>query len=298
MIEGRDFAAASTVGARGRQEDDWGTHVNPPAQEESAKLLATVADGMGGMPAGDRASSIALRTFMDSYAAIRQPTRERLRHALAHANREIGIAVEAEPEFNGMGCTLVAALFFCNKCEWLSIGDSFVLRYRDGRLEHINPLHIYAKELDEQVKRGEITAETASNHPDRAALTSVIQGTVLEEVAQGELQLVAGDVVLLASDGILTLSDEEIATICMEHIEEGAGSISRTIIRHIDAKGLASQDNATVVIWCPRVRQSTDDEVSHVTGVDLADDVDENIAAIAEGQKVAGRKSDGEVTAG
>ena len=252
MIEGCDFAAASTIGRRMRQEDDWGTHVNPPAQEESAQLLAAVADGMGGMPAGDRASRIALRTFMDSYLAIRQPARERLRHALEHANRELGIAVEAEPEFKGMGCTLVAALFFHNRCEWLSIGDSFILRCRDGRIERINPLHIYANELDEQVRRGEINIETANDHPDRTALTSVVQGKVLEEVAQGELQLVAGDVVLLASDGILTLSYEEITTICLDQIEEGAGSIASTIIRQIEAKGRASQDNATVVVWCAR----------------------------------------------
>ena len=255
MIEGREFAAASTVGKRSRQEDDWGTHVNPPDLEESANLLAVVADGMGGMPAGDRASCIALHTFMDSYSAIRQPARERLRHALAHANREIGITVETDPNLNGMGCTLVAALFFHNICEWLSIGDSFILRCRDGSIERINPLHIYANVLDEQVRRGEITVETANNHPERAALTSVIQGTHLEEVAQGDFELVAGDVVLLASDGILTLSNEEIATICMDQIEEGAGSIANTIIRQIDAKGRVSQDNATVVVWCARTQK-------------------------------------------
>ena len=70
MIEGPGFAAASTVGARARQEDDWGTHVNPPRREAGARLLAAVADGMGGMPAGDKASSITVRTFLDSYGAI------------------------------------------------------------------------------------------------------------------------------------------------------------------------------------------------------------------------------------
>ena len=73
MIEGRDFAAASTVGSRKRQEDDWGTHANPSAQEPGAGLLAVVADGMGGMPAGDRASTVALRAFLDSYPALHLP---------------------------------------------------------------------------------------------------------------------------------------------------------------------------------------------------------------------------------
>ena len=132
MTEGGDYAAASTIGARERQEDDWGTHVNPPALEPGAWLLAVVADGMGGMPAGDRASSIALRAFLDSYAVLQLPAPERLRRALAHANREMAMAVEAEPELAGMGSTLVAALVFPDRCEWLSVGDSLLLRWREG----------------------------------------------------------------------------------------------------------------------------------------------------------------------
>ena len=184
MIEGRDFAAASTVGARERQEDDWGTHVDPPALEPRPQLLAVVADGMGGVPGGAQASELAVRAFLDSYLAIARPARERLRHALAHANREVGIAVESGHGPDGMGCTLVAALFFHDRCEWLSVGDSSILHCRDDKLERVNPFHVFANELDEQVRRGEISAEEAEHHPDRHALTSAVQGTVLEEVAQ------------------------------------------------------------------------------------------------------------------
>ncbi len=250
MIEGRDFAAASTVGSRARQEDEWGTHANPPAQEAGASVLAVVADGMGGMPAGDQASAIALRAFLDSYSALQLPARERLPRALAHANREIGIAIEGDPALAGMGCTLVAALFFPDRCEWLSIGDSFLLLCREGRLERVNPLHVYARELDERVRRGEITAADAARHPDRAALTSAVQGTVLEEVAQGTLELTPGDVAILASDGIATLSDEKIASICVAQGEEGAGPIAQTLIGQVDAAARLSQDNATVIVVC------------------------------------------------
>ena len=248
MIEGRDFAAASTIGTRKRQEDDWGTHVNPPAQETGAGVLVVVADGMGGMPAGDRASAIALRAFLDSYPALQLPARERLRRALAHANREVGIAIEGDPALAGMGCTLVAGLFFADRCEWLSVGDSFLLHCHEGHLERINPLHVYARELDERVRRGEITAEEAARDPDRASLTSVVQGTVLEEVAQGTLEFAPGDVVILASDGLATLSDDRIASICVEHGEESAGRIAETLIGQIDAAARPSQDNATVIV--------------------------------------------------
>ena len=248
MIEGRGFAAASTVGARTRQEDDWGTHVNPPAREAGARLLAAVADGMGGMPAGEQASCIALRAFLDSYRVIDLPAAGRLRHALAHANREVGIAAEADPSLEGMGCTLVAALFLADRCAWLSVGDSLILRRRNDQLERINPLHVYANRLDEMVRRGEISADAARNDPERAALTSAIQGSLLEEVAQGELALEPGDVVMLASDGILTLPDDEIVSICAEQAEHGAQRIAQTIVDCIDARGRPGQDNATLVV--------------------------------------------------
>jgi serine/threonine protein phosphatase PrpC len=250
MIEGRDFGTATTIGARSRQEDDWGVHVQPPALEEGALLLAGVADGMGGMPDGARASAIAIRTFFDGYALICRPARARLRHALAHANREVGIAVEARPELAGMGCTLVVVLFFADRGEWLSVGDSFVLRWRDGGLERINPLHTYASELDAQVERGEISADVARDHPDRAALTSAIQGGLLEEVAQGELDTAPGDIVMLASDGLATLSDDEIALVCAESTDqsEPARRIANTLIERVSAYARPSQDNATVIV--------------------------------------------------
>ena len=170
MIEGRDFAAASTIGARTRQEDTWGTQPSPPAQEADARLLAVLADGMGGMPAGDKASSVALSAFLDSYRALDLPAADRLRHALAHANREIGIAVEGNPSLDGMGCTLVSALFFPDRCEWLSVGDSLIVLVRHGAVYRVNPLHIYANELDEQVRRGEMSAGAApqTSGPGRA----------------------------------------------------------------------------------------------------------------------------------
>ncbi len=250
MLEGRNFAAASTLGGRARQEDDWGTHVNPPACEPHARLLVAVVDGMGGLPAGDRASSIALRTFLDSYRLVELSAAERMRHALAHANREVGIAAEADPELEGMGCTLVAALIFPDRCEWLSVGDSLILLVRDGSLTRVNPLHIYAHKLDELVHRGELSEEAARAHPERAALTSAIQGTVLEEVAQGVLALEAGDLLICASDGILTLTNEEIVSTCAEQAEHGAESVARAIMHRIDAADQPDQDNATLVVVC------------------------------------------------
>lgn len=256
MIEGRDFAAAATVGSRERQEDDWGTHVDPPALEGRAVLLATVADGMGGMPAGHVASGLAVRGFLDSYLTIQKPARDRLRIALAHANREVGIAIEDDPDLAGMGSTLVAALFFLDRCEWLSVGDSLILLLRRGLVWRVNPLHTYARKLDARAERGEISVECALANPDRAALTSVISGGPIEEVAQGELHLEPGDLAILASDGIATLSEKEVASICCGLRAQDAKEVADTLVARIEAYCDGSQDNATVIV----VRRPADEE--------------------------------------
>ena len=256
MIEERDFAAAATVGSRERQEDDWGTHVDPPAVEGKAALLAVVADGMGGMPAGDQASGLAVRAFLDSYSIARKPVRDRLRHALAHANREVGVAIESDPELAGMGCTLIAALFFLDRCEWLSVGDSFILLIRKGRVRRVNPLHTLAARLDAQVERGEISKECALAHPERTALTSVVQGGPLDEISHGDLHLEPGDLMMLASDGITTLPEAEIASICCRFRAEDAKQIADALVARIDALGKRGQDNATVIV----VRRAADEE--------------------------------------
>ena len=280
MIEGRDYAVASTIGARGRQEDDWGIDANPPTLEDDARLLAVVADGMGGMPAGNQASGIAIRTFLDSYAAIHRDAPARLRHALAHANREVGIAVEEDPALAGMGTTLVAALFVGGRSEWLSIGDSYILHWRDGELERVNPLHIYANELDELARRGEITADEAVNDPDRPALTSAIQGTVLGEIAQGGVELLAGDIVILASDGIATLDEGQIAGACRDHADaRGAEGIANALIEEIDGLARPGQDNTTVAVVLYHGMDEEDTLAPHLCAADNPGNAGDDVPA-------------------
>lgn len=251
MIEGRHFAAATMIGGRKRQEDAWSARLVSDDGSDEELLLVAVADGLGGMPAGDRASRIAIRSFVGSYALISEPPAERLRLALANANGEVARAIQADPSLRGMGTTLVAALFFRDRFCWLSVGDSFIFHWRAGDLERVNPLHTYGRELDARAARGEISAMHAALHPDRAAITSVVMGLPLDEVAEGERDLAAGDVVVLASDGIETLSNEEVAAVCGDYRSAGASRIAEVIIRRIERRALGWQDNATVAVVCP-----------------------------------------------
>ena len=246
MVEGVDFAVASIVGGRATQQDDWGTHTDPPASDGKARLLAVLADGMGGMPGGADASQVAVRGFLDAYLQAGGLTPERLRRALEEANWHIGAIVDAHPEMEGMGCTLLAAMFFDDHLDWLSIGDSLILLHRRHELRRINRLHVYANELDAMARRGEITTSEAQGHPDRLALTSALQGGGLQ-VDQGNLSLETGDVVMLGSDGIATLAEDELGDICDRHAGESMERMVSAIMARIDAHGRPNQDNATVI---------------------------------------------------
>ena len=254
MIEGQDYAVAATVGMRESQQDDWGLHVEPPALEPDARLLAVVADGMGGGPAGDRASELAVDAFLDGYSSLALPTEARLQEAMRQANAAIARTVADAPELAGMGTTLVAALFFPDRCAWLSVGDSLLLLCRHGEVERINPLHIFANELDEQVRQGALSEEEARMDPERHALTSVLMGEAVQEVAQGVLPLQAGDIVLLASDGLGTLPEREIAAACTSLENQGAAHLANTLVARIDGLERESQDNATVIAVRPAVQ--------------------------------------------
>ena len=266
LTKGRHFAAATMIGARKRQEDAWSVQVVPDDGTGDDLLLAAVADGMGGLPAGDQASRITIRNFTGSYPLITKPPAERLRPALFHANQAMRTAIEAEPSLRGMGSTLVAALFLEERFHWLSIGDSHIFHWRGDVLERVNPLHTYGRELDARAARGEISAMRAALHPQRAAITSAVMGLPLDEVAEGECDLAAGDVAILASDGIETLSDEEIAGICGDYRSAGASRIAEAIIQRIERRSLSWQDNVTAVVVCPR--SPTDQGEGASAGVD------------------------------
>ena len=251
MIEGRHYAAATMIGARKRQEDAWSVQVVADDDTGEELLLAAVADGLGGLPAGDQASRITIRNFAGGYPLITKPPVERLRDSLGHANQAMRTAIEADPSLRGMGTTLVAALFFEDRYQWLSVGDSHIFHWRAGDLERVNPLHTYGRELDARAARGEISAMHAAIHPERAAITSAVMGLPLDEVAEGEVDLAAGDTIILASDGVETLADEEIAAICDDHRSAGASRIAEAIIRRIEQRATPWQDNATVLVVCP-----------------------------------------------
>ena len=247
-----------TQGSRPRQEDDFGVFELPP-QLEAGELLLVLADGMGGERAGALASALAVRGFIEAYDAVPATTvPERLERTLRHVNGRMALEVATDQEhLGGMGCTLLAVVLAEEGLYWISVGDSPLWLWRRGRLRRLNQDHAYRSVLAEQVSAGEISAEDAASHPDRNALISAVTGDDLElvDLPRQPFALKPNDQILLASDGLLTLSEREIAAVLKD--ARTAPSPCRPLVEEVMSRRHPQQDNATV-LWAKRASPEPD----------------------------------------
>lgn len=236
-------------GGRARQEDDYGVFELPP-QLEAGELLLVLADGMGGEQAGAFASALAVRSFIKTYDTLPSVTiSERLEHTLHHVNEQMALEVAGNPEhLHGMGCTLLAVVLAEEGLYWVSVGDSPLWLWRRGRLHRLNQDHACRSVLAERVSVGEISAAEAACHPDRNALISAVTGEELElvDVSRQPFALKPNDQILLASDGILTLSEREIGTVLKA--ARTLASPCEPLLAAVMSRQHPQQDNITV-LW-------------------------------------------------
>lgn len=237
-------------GSRSRQEDDYGVFELPP-ELGAGDLLLVLADGMGGEQAGALASTLAVRCFVETYDTVPAATiPERLEHTLNHVNERMALEVATDPaNLYGMGCTLLAVVLTDEGLYWISVGDSPLWLWRRGRLRRLNQDHAYRSILADQVSAGEISAEEAARHPDRNALVSAVTGEMLElvDLSRQPCSLKPNDQILLASDGVLTLSEQEIAAL-LKKGERIAGSPCQQLLAAVESYQHPQQDNVTV-LW-------------------------------------------------
>ncbi len=216
-------------------------------------MLAVLADGMGGHAGGAVASKIATKSFIDHFMANERDTddvAERLRQSLAAANDAVASKAEGNADLSGMGCTVVGLVATGDRLDWISVGDSPLWLYSNGALQRLNEDHSMMPVLLARVERGELTASAASNHPSRNALRSAVVGEdiPLVDLATMTLQMGSDDVLVLASDGLCSLSDQEIAAILHRAAKADPQTIADKLVGAVDALGLPDQDNTTVVV--------------------------------------------------
>lgn len=205
------------------------------------RLLA-VADGMGGMAAGDVASNIVIATMapldedVPGNAMI-----DTLRGAVDLANQQIRDAVEENPAMEGMGTTLTAMLFSGSKMGMVHIGDSRAYIVRDGEFAQVTKDDTYVQML---VDEGRISLEEANSHPQRSLLTRALDGRDADP-EYSVRQVKTGDRYLLCSDGLSgVVSAETIESTLREYVDPNqcAGRLIELALRG------GGPDNITVIV--------------------------------------------------
>ncbi|MFG2038802.1 PP2C family protein-serine/threonine phosphatase [Dactylosporangium sp. NPDC048998] len=205
------------------------------------RLLA-VADGMGGMAAGDVASNIVIATMapldedVPGNAMI-----DTLRSAVDLANQQIRDAVEENPAMEGMGTTLTAMLFSGSKMGMVHIGDSRAYLVRDGEFAQVTKDDTYVQML---VDEGRISLEEANSHPQRSLLTRALDGRDADP-EYSVRQVKPGDRYLLCSDGLSgVVSAETIESTLREYVDPNqcAGRLIELALRG------GGPDNITVIV--------------------------------------------------
>lgn len=263
MIASYAHSSGSIVGAREHQEDAHAfafVHARKTRPgTTSGELLAVLADGMGGHVAGAHASRTVCRSFPRSYEEASGEPAERLMQALVDSNRSLKEEVSRQSGLEGMGCTVVAAVLGTRGIRWVSVGDSLLYLFRDRRLYQLNENHSLAPVLDLMVESGEIEAEAAHNHPYRHFLRSALTGNVIEHIdLHGEvLALEPDDWIVLASDGLETLTPAEIADLLQGLSGATPNVVVNALIGAVAARNDPGQDNTTVMAVQPCFADAT-----------------------------------------
>ncbi len=185
--------------------------------------LAILADGMGGYNAGEVASGMVttlLGSELEKSFTLNEPqkltpdgqlqARVSVEAEIARANNAVYQAAQSQPQYAGMGTTLVMAVFFDNSMMVAHIGDSRLYRLRGESFEQITRDHSL---LQEQIDSGMLTVEEARHSQNKNLVTRAVGVDPVVETEIHSYDVLPGDIYLLCSDGLNDMvEDEEIGS--------------------------------------------------------------------------------------
>jgi serine/threonine protein phosphatase PrpC len=250
MVDSLEMATATHTGmVRSHNEDS--------VIVEADIGLAVLADGMGGYNAGEVASGIATALITDETKQalmrndLQKPKGEDgesapcalLHDVVAKANDAIYQAANNQPQYAGMGTTLVVGLFFDDKVTVAHIGDSRCYRLRDNKLEQITRDHSL---LQEQIDSGLLTKEAARRSQNKNLVTRAlgIDVSAAPEVHVHEVQ--EGDVYLMCSDGLNDMVEDEDIELAVSSLSSNLPLAASQLVQMANDAG--GRDNVSVVL--------------------------------------------------
>lgn len=235
-----EVSSATSVGRiRPLNEDSY--FVSEP--DQSGTVLAIVADGMGGHNAGEVASGKAVGIVQkDVLGKCGKNAKDVLVKAVNDANREIyEMSVNAR-NLSGMGTTMTACVAEEHNVTAVQVGDSRLYLIRGEKITQITKDHSLVEML---LENGKITKEEARRHPQKNIITRAVGTDKTVEADIYEFRAEAGDVILLCSDGLVNMvEDEEILSVI--NLSETLSDAANKLVAEAETAG--GTDNITVIL--------------------------------------------------
>lgn len=219
--------------------------------------VLVLADGMGGHNAGEIASGMATSFLVNEFDRMLaekpltvMPGDEAkieamalLDQLIADVNLAIFQASEGNPQFKGMGTTLVVAIFYDNRIMVAHIGDSRLYRVRDGEMTQLTKDHSL---LQEWIDNGMITPEQALTAAHKNLVTRAlgVEATVKAEIHEHQVQ--SGDLFLICSDGLYDMVLDEDIAMTLTGLGANLGLAAGQLIDQANDNG--GKDNISVVL--------------------------------------------------
>lgn len=220
-----------------------------------------LADGMGGYNAGEVASGIAVTMLADGLKAALHaglPVPEQglgplVKSEIEKTSAAIYQTAQSQPQFSGMGTTLVCALFHDNRITVAHVGDSRLYRYRQnetepketepGQFEQITRDHSL---LQEQIDSGMISREEARLSSNKNLVTRALGVDPTVEVEVQEHEALPGDVYLLCSDGLNDMVDDEEIQLTLSVFGTNLELAAQQLVQMANDNG--GRDNVSVIL--------------------------------------------------
>ena len=219
--------------------------------------LWVLADGMGGYNAGEVASGMAttvIVTEMQQILANASPyqidprtnqeiARRLVREQVLKANTSIYQAAQSQPQYAGMGTTLVVCLFYDNRVLVAHLGDSRLYLQREGQFKQVTRDHSL---LQEQIDSGIITVEQAKKAAHKNLVTKALGIDPVVEPEIHEYATKPGDIYLLCSDGLCDMVEDEDIGMTLEALGSNLKLAAQQLVQMANDNG--GRDNVSVIL--------------------------------------------------
>ena len=233
------------------------SHNEDSVASDAANGVVVLADGMGGYNAGEVASGMATTVIITEMQqalsttpanAIDPQTSKEIagklvREQVLKANTSIYHAAQSQPQYAGMGTTLVVCLFFDNRLLVAHLGDSRLYRMRDGDFQQVTRDHSL---LQEQIDSGLITKEQAKHAQHKNLVTRALGIDPSVEPEIHEYPVKTGDIYLLCSDGLCDMVEDEDIGMTLQALGGNLKMAAQHLVQMANDNG--GRDNVSVIL--------------------------------------------------